>query len=135
MRFLGMSAVCLSLLFGAGGVVSRPLAQTTGTDPHARSGRDPAQTVPSSASQPEFRAAQQELDSAVAELSDARAAPKACGARAPRPPVSIDFSKVQAPTGFVSLNSRGYNYRQPGDPPQFIPDSTRGPQPPKSDRE
>jgi hypothetical protein len=45
----------------------------------------------------------------------------------PSPPprvVEIDLSKHQPPPGFVSLNSRGYNYRQPGDPPQIIPDST-----------
>jgi hypothetical protein len=38
--------------------------------------------------------------------------------------VEIDMSKFQPPKDFVSLNSRGYNYRQPGDPPQVIPDST-----------
>lgn len=41
--------------------------------------------------------------------------------------VEIDLSKTQPPKDFVSLNTRGYNYRQPGDPPQVIPDSTGQP--------
>ena len=45
----------------------------------------------------------------------------------PSPPprvVEIDLSKHPAPRDFVSLNTRGYGYRQPGDAPQIIPDST-----------
>ena len=59
-------------------------------------------------------------DGASAESADS-------GICKPSPPprvVEIDTSKFEPPKGFVSLNGRGYNYRQPGEPPQIIPDST-----------
>jgi hypothetical protein len=40
------------------------------------------------------------------------------------PPRVVEIDTSNAPKDFVSLNTRGYNYRQPGDPPQVIPDST-----------
>lgn len=47
------------------------------------------------------------------------------------PPRVVEIDTSNAPKDFVSLNTRGYNYRQPGDPPQIIPDST-GKQRPES---
>ncbi len=46
-------------------------------------------------------------------------------------PRAVEIDTSNAPKDFVSLNTRGYNYRQPGDPPQIIPDST-GKQRPES---
>ena len=93
MRALGVTLVTLALVLGAGGVVSRPLADTSSDAP-------PAAGTP---------------------------ADDNGGSCKPSPPphvVEIDLSKYQAPDGFVSLNGRGYNYRQPGEAPVAIPDST-----------
>ena len=106
MRAFGVTLVALALVLGAGGVARRPLADTTSP---------PTTSVPEAATP------------APSESTDA-------GSCKPGPPprvVQIDMSKFQAPEGFVSLNSRGYNYRQPGEPPQVIPDST-GQQPPET---
>jgi hypothetical protein len=98
MRALGITLVTLALVLGAGGVARRPLADTTAPD---ATGQTPA-TPPS---------AQGATEGGT------------CTGPAPRS-VEIDLTKVEQPKGFVSLNSRGYNYRQPGDPPQLVPDST-----------
>ena len=96
MRALGVTLVTLALVLGAGGVARRPLADTSSD---AKAGATPA---------------------TPAEGADGGT----CKNLPPPRVVEIDMAKVQVPKDFVSLNSRGYNYRQPGDPPQIIPDST-----------
>ena len=96
MRTVGVVLVILTLAFGAGGVARRPLADT-----------GPGEVAP--AAPP----AQNDAD-----------AGGSCSAPAPPVSVQIDLSKSPAPKDFISLNGRGYNYRQPGEPPQIIPDST-----------
>jgi len=160
MRSLGLSVVCLSLLLGAGGVVSRPQAQTTHPEGDAARARSHAEAATRSESansalagagrqgteEPRpgerridaledrgVRRAQREFDAAVADLSRADAPAKACGATSPQLPVRIQLSNVEPPKNFISLNTRGYNYRQPGEPPHFVPNSTGTPRVPPSD--
>jgi len=117
MRVLAMCIVFATLILGAGGVVSRPLAEPAG--PEAVS-PDPVSV----------ESVQTELDEAVDERGRPEAPPRSCGAARPvAKPIHIDFSHVRPPKGFVSLNRTGYNYRTPGSPPQLIPDSTGAKQP------
>ena len=94
MRALGVTLVTLALVLGAGGVARRPLADTNAAPAE---GATPAESADTGGS---------------------------CKNLPPPRVVEIDMSKFQPPKDFVSLNSRGYNYRQPGEPPQVIPDST-----------
>ncbi len=100
MRAFGVTLVTLALVLGAGGVARRPLADTSGTP---AAGAPPAESAP------------------PADNADAGGS---CKNLPPPRVVEIDMGKFQPPKDFVSLNGRGYNYRQPGEPPQIIPDST-----------
>ena len=98
MRALGVTLVTLALVLGAGGVARRPLADTSsGTAPAPAESAKPAESADTGGS---------------------------CKNLPPPRVVEIDMAKFPAPKDFVSLNTRGYNYRQPGEAPQVIPDST-----------
>jgi hypothetical protein len=109
---MGPTVVMLALVLGAGGVARRPLAEpaapeASGSEAAALAGVPIAEATDADAP---------ELDASHA------------GTCRPEPPrsVTIDLSHVTPPEGFVSLNSRGYNYRRPGEPPQVIPTAATG---------
>jgi len=103
MRTLGCFVVVLTLVLGAGGVATRPLAEEAAS----------AQVAPT---------APADLPAPSEDKISCRAptgSPRTPGA------VAVDVSRlVKSRPGVISLNTRGYNYRNPGDAPVIIPDST-----------
>ena len=126
MRWIGAGVVMLTLVLGAGGVARRPHAE-----PAAESARSGATTgVPASDSaEAATPAPEPSSDAPVVPLDVLASAPTSadaatsCRTVTPQRPVGvrIDLSKVKVPEGFVPLNSRGYNYRRPGEAPVTIP--------------
>ena len=112
MRLLQASLIALSLAFGVGGVAHRPLADDRPAAPAA-------ETFDAGAADPEPA----EADAAPAGRRAPRPRPGSCHRPDPIRPVAI-ADETDAENEVITLNTRGYNHRLPGQVETIIPDVT-----------
>jgi hypothetical protein len=106
MRYLGIALAVASLALSAGGVTVRPAAADEAAPAAQSADRAPVVEYASGAEP---------------------AAPNSCQRSNPGPYVVHLTVDRPSPAQFVDLNTRGYNYAMPDDPPERFMPSTAGP--------